>query len=93
MIVVALLELVVMALLLYLGVIQVVLPLWRGTSLFPMFRRERHLQQELTEVTENVVEAELEKKIAKTAHKVESIRQTVRRPTRSKTGSDGTINP
>lgn len=40
MVLVALFELVVAVLLLYLGVTQVVLPLWRETPLFPMFRRE-----------------------------------------------------
>lgn len=79
MILLTLAELVIMALLFYLGVTQVVLPLWRDTPLFPMFRKERHLQQELVKTTEKVVEAELEKKIVEKAKKAESIRRTVNR--------------
>lgn len=92
MILVALLELVVAAFLLYLGMTQVVLPLWRDTPLFPMFRREGRLQHELAEATEKVVEADLERKIAETAHKAESVRRTVRRPTRPVSGSGGNVN-
>ncbi|HEY4521682.1 MAG TPA: hypothetical protein VJH05_00905 [Candidatus Paceibacterota bacterium] len=80
MILVTLAELVIMALLFYLGVTQVVLPLWRDTPLFPMFRRERRLQHELAEATEKVVEAELEQKVAETIQKAESVRRTVRKP-------------
>ena len=92
MILVTLVELVVMALLFYLGVTQVILPLWRNTPLFPMFRRERCLQHDLAEATEKVVEAELEKKIAETAQKAESVRRAVRRPTRPTSGSSGNVN-
>jgi len=86
MILVALTELVVTVLLLYLGVTQVILPLWRDTLLFPMFRRERRLQHELAEATEQVVEAGLERKIAGTIQKAESVRRTVRQPTRPTPG-------
>ena len=92
MIFVTLMELVVMALLLYLGVTQVVLPLWRDTPLLPMFRREERLQHDLAEATEQVVEAELEKKIAETAQKAEAVRRVVRRPARPASGSSGNIN-
>ena len=92
MILVELAELVVAVLLLYLGVTKVVLPLWRDTPLFPMFRRERRLQHELTKATENVVEAELERKIAETAQKAESVRRTVRQPVRPTSGPGKTVN-
>ena len=92
MILVVFLELVVTAFLLYLGVTQVVLPLWRDTPLFPMFRREGHLQHELTEATENVVEAELEKKIAVTTQKAESVRRKVSHSARSTSDSGKTVN-
>ena len=92
MILVALAELVVTVLLLYLGVTQVVLPLWRDTPLFPMFRREGRLQHDLAEATEGVVEAELEKKIAETAQRAESVRRTVRRPVKPTPGSGETVN-
>ena len=89
---VALTELVVVAFLLYLGVTQVVLPLWRDTPLFPMFRREGRLQHELTEATEKVVEAGLERKIFETTQKAESVRGRVRRPVRPTSGSDEPVN-
>lgn len=92
MILVALLELAVTTTLLYLGVTQVVLPLWRDTPLFPMFRREGRLQHDLAEATEDVVEAELEKRIAETAKKAELVRRTVRRPVKPTSGSDETVN-
>lgn len=92
MVLVALLELVVIASLLYLGVTQMVLPLWRDTPLFPMFRRERRLQHELAEATEEVVEAELEKKIVETAQRAESVRRTVRRPARPASEPGETVN-
>lgn len=92
MILVALLELVVAVFLLYLGVTQVVLPLWRDTPLFPMFRREGRLQHELAEATEKVVEADLERKIAETAHRAESVRRTVHRSARPPAEPGGNIN-
>ena len=92
MVLVFLMELVVTVSLLYLGVTQVVLPLWRDTPLFPIFRRERRLQHDLAEATENVVEAELEKRIAETAQKAESVRRAVRQSTRSTSGPSGSVN-
>ena len=92
MILVALVELVVAALLLYLGITQVVLPLWRGTPLFPIFRREGRLQHELAEATENVVEADLKKKIVEPTKKAESVRGRVRRPVRPTPGSGEPVN-
>lgn len=80
MIFVTLLELLVAVSLLYFGGTQVVLPLWRNTPLFPIFRRERRLQHELVEATENVVEAELEKEIVETTERAESVRRSIRRP-------------
>lgn len=92
MIMVALVELVVAVLLLYFGITQVILPLWRDTPLFPMFRKERHLQHNLAEATEQVVEAELEREIARTTQKAESVRRTVHQPTRPTSGSGGIVN-
>lgn len=92
MVLVALLELVVVTSLLYLGVTQVILPLWRDTPLFPMFRRERRLQHKLAEATEKVVEAELEKRIAETTRTAESVRGTVRRPARPASRPGKTVN-
>lgn len=92
MIIVTLMELIVMAFLFYLGITQIILPLWRNTPFLPMFRKERCLQNELVEATEKVVEAKLEKEIAEITHRAESVRKTVRRPTRSKIGPGGTVN-
>ena len=92
MVFVTLVELIVAVLVLYLGVTQIVLPLWRDTPLFPMRRRERRLQHELAEATENVVEAELEKRIIEKTQKAESIRQTVHRPTKPVFESDKNVN-
>lgn len=92
MVLVSLLELVLMSLLLYLGITQVVLPLWRDTPLFPIFRRESRLQHELAEATEKVVEADLEQKIVETAQKAESIRRAARRSTKPISGSGRNVN-
>lgn len=80
MIVVVLMELVAAVLLIYLGITQVVLPLWRDMPLFPMFRGEWRLRHKLAEVTEKVAEAELEKKIDEKTQKVNSLRRTFSRP-------------
>lgn len=92
MILVALAELVVTVLLLYLGVTQVVLPLWRSTPLFPIFRREGRLQHELAEATERVVEADLERQISETTRRAESVRRSVRRPARPASGPGENVN-
>lgn len=92
MLLVTLAELVVIAVMLYLGVTQVILPLWQRTLLFPMFRREGRLQHDLAEATEQVVEADLEEQIAKTAQRAESVRRAVRRSTESTSGPSGSVN-
>jgi len=50
------------------------------------------IEHDLAEATEKVVEAELEKKIAETAQKAESVRRAVRRPTRPTSGPSGNVN-
>ena len=92
MIIVSLLELVLIVLLLYLGVTQVMVPLWRDTLLFPMFRRERRLEHGLAEATESVVEAQLEQKIAETTRKAKSLRQATRQSIGHKSGSDRKVS-
>lgn len=93
MILVVLFELIVSVLLLYLGVTQLVVPLWRGTPLFPVFRKETHLRQQLSQTAEKVVEADLEREIAEKSHRASSIRKTVRRKTsESPNESDQTVN-
>ena len=83
--IVVFIDLVLAAVLLYIGVTQVILPLWREVPLFPMFRREKVLRHELAEATEEVVEAELENQIAVTNQKAETVRRRTHRPTQSTT--------
>lgn len=87
-----LLELVLVSLLFYLGVTQIILPLWRDTLLFPVFRRERRLQHELAEANEKVVEAGLEQEIAETAQKAKSVRRATHRSVKPASGSDRNVN-
>ena len=42
---------------------QVFIPIFRGTVLWPWFRRERKLEHELHEVQQEIVEKELEEKV------------------------------
>jgi hypothetical protein len=48
---------------------QALMPLLRGTKLFPMFKREAKLQSELEDVNQAVREKELEQKIKSTREK------------------------
>lgn len=48
---------------------QALMPLIRGTKLFPMFKREAKLQSELEDVNQAVREKELEQKITSTKEK------------------------
>lgn len=44
---------------------QVFWPLWRGTPLFPFFRREQELLKKLSEEKQTTVEEEIKDEIAK----------------------------
>jgi hypothetical protein len=52
------------ALVIIIMIMQVIVPLARGTLLFPFFRRERQLEQELQRLKQEAIEADLERKIA-----------------------------
>lgn len=61
--------------LLYLGATQIVLPLWQGTPLFPMFSsREKQLNQALEDATEELLAAKLEDKIQKRKQEAQKVR-------------------
>jgi hypothetical protein len=59
----AVLELAVAALLVGFVCTQIVLPMMRGTSLFPVLRKEAKLQADLEEVKQQVVEKKIEEEI------------------------------
>lgn len=42
---------------------QVILPIYKGTKMFPLFRREQKLRGELAEAKQEQQEKEIEKKI------------------------------
>lgn len=44
---------------------QILLPLWRGTALFPILRRERKLESDLAQAKQEGVEHEIESEIKK----------------------------
>lgn len=67
----------------YLGITQLVLPLWRGTPVLPFFRRERRLQRSLVEATGKVEEAKIENEIAKTNRRAKTLRRSVRNTTQT----------
>lgn len=50
---------------------QVMLPAFRGTALFPMFRREGELEKSLSEAKQTIRERGIEKDIASTKQQSE----------------------
>lgn len=65
------LELVGWVVLMLTGVTQVVIPLWRGTPLFPILRSERKLEGELEEVRQQKIEADLQARIKRERDELE----------------------
>ena len=55
---------------------QVIVPLWKGTPIFPMFRRQQTLERELSRARGESVEAELERDTAQERRRTERIRRT-----------------
>ena len=69
------LELLAYVALLYIALTQVVLPLFRGTPLFPLFHSgERKLEQALADANEEVLSAALQKKVEERRAEAEKIR-------------------
>lgn len=58
-------ELVIAGILLLAFGTQIFYPLWRGTLLFPMWRREHKLWDKLSSERQSTVEADIEKQIQK----------------------------
>ena len=59
----AVLELAVTALLIGFILTQVILPMMRGTSMFPIFRKESRLRSDLADVKQQSVEKKIEQEI------------------------------
>lgn len=60
----SLLEIIAIALFISLWMSQIVLPIGRGTPLFPYFRRETKLHKALQEAEQHRLERELEEELA-----------------------------
>ena len=57
---------------------QVVLPLWKGTPLFPIFRR-RHVHSEVKQAAEEVEQLEEQLRAARLRHEAEALRAAIKR--------------
>ena len=55
-------ELTIMTIFTLLMVTQVIVPLWRGTKIFPLFRKQRKLEKDLVSAREETLEAQIEKR-------------------------------
>ncbi len=75
MILVYLFEFLVVGLGIIFAATQIVIPLWRGTPIFPIFRKERKLVKELSEAKGEVREAELVKNIHEERKQAEEIKK------------------
>ena len=69
---VAVLEILFWLLIVYLFVFQMVIPTIQGTKMFPAFRREKKLREELIDVNQQILEKNLETQI-KTKKKKEGL--------------------
>ena len=50
---------------LWFAISQIIYPAWRGTPIFPFFREERKLQEELSEVNQKIEEEKVKATIKK----------------------------
>ena len=57
---------------------QILIPIYRGTQLFPFFRRERNLENRLQSVKQDVLEAELEVQVLETKKRVSEMKKQER---------------
>ena len=69
-------EIIMIALFLLAFATQVFIPLWRGTPLFPIFRRERKLEAQLTKLRQANLEADIEHKIVQEEKKARPEQRT-----------------
>lgn len=72
--IVTVLEFFLVAVIVLFSVTQIFYPLWRGTPLCPLFRKERKLESELDHAQEHVVEAKIERQISVAEKDAEKIR-------------------
>lgn len=72
-----LLEEIAIVLLALLLVFQVLIPLMRGTPVFPLFRREHKLHRRLEEVKEDVREARVEREISRHEQSARDTRSSI----------------
>lgn len=70
-----LVEFAIFALFIYGVITQIVMPLWRDTPLLPIFDREGKLEVKLREAKQDVLEAELEREIARQYEEESTIRE------------------
>jgi len=69
-------EFIAFILFLYASIVQIVIPLWNGTKLFPFFRtKESKLRSELVDVRQEETEAVLSQKVLKEKEKLSRFRQ------------------
>lgn len=59
----ALTEVLLIGTLLYVIVTQLIIPIWRGTPIFPILEKERVLNQQLQDVEQDVVEARIQDEV------------------------------
>lgn len=69
------LELAVAAITLLLAITQVVIPLLRGTLLFPLFRKEHRLEVQLSQARQEELEAGLQKELKQRQDQIEKLKQ------------------
>jgi len=65
-----LVEIVAALALLYFIAMQVFIPIVRGTPLYPMFRREKKILDDLKQARQAVVESDLKKEVKKTKERI-----------------------
>ena len=84
--IVVVLELLFATLIVIIFLTQILMPLFRGTPVFPIFRRERKLESELSEARKEVIEASLERRIKQEREKAERLRDDTDPPPNHKGG-------
>lgn len=63
---VSIFEISLVVVIMWLLITQVSIPIYRGTKLFPLFKKEEKLRAQLSEIKQETVERDLERKIKKT---------------------------
>lgn len=79
-----LLEIAVLLTFFYVGVTQLVMPIWNGTPVFPFFRKTRQVEHALKEAKDEVELALTEKEIEHQQFRAEKLRKSNSTTTSSK---------